>query len=100
MSGLIGVINWQLKDDWMAHRAGYLTKLEGKMSELLPGTDLRSNPHIESKLKIWRNHYNCVTAMLATSGFGRNDSCNTVEVESDSVWEAYVKVNKKLNFQV
>ena len=58
----------------------------------LPETDLRGTLHIESKIKTWKKHYNSLSDMLNTSGFGWNDTTKTIEVESDYVWEAYVKV--------
>ncbi|KAL7181786.1 hypothetical protein ACSBR1_040648 [Camellia fascicularis] len=38
-------------------------------------------------------HYNFVSGMLATSGFGWNDTEKRIDVESDSIWEAYVQRN-------
>ncbi|KAL7184908.1 hypothetical protein ACSBR2_026954 [Camellia fascicularis] len=74
-----------------AFKADYLTRLETKLVDILLGTDLRGCPHIESKIKIWKKHYNSVFGMLTTSGFGWNDTEKRVDVESDSVWEAYVR---------
>ena len=76
----------------MASKAGFLQVLESNLMVALPGTDLRGTPHIESKIKTWKKHYNCLGDMLNTSGFGWNDTMKTIEVESDDVWETYVKV--------
>ncbi|KAI7992183.1 Protein ALP1-like [Camellia lanceoleosa] len=67
----------------LMHIAGYLMKLEEKLLEMLPGTNLCGTPHIESKIKIWKKHYNCVAGMLGTSGFGWNDTEKRIDVEKD-----------------
>ena len=68
-----------------AFKAGYLMKLEEKLLEMLPRRNLHDTPHIETKIKIWKKHYNCVARMLRTSGFGWNDTEKRIDVESDSV---------------
>ncbi|CAL5327460.1 unnamed protein product [Camellia sinensis] len=90
INALMHIVNNGMKQD-NAFKAGYLMKLEEKLLEMLPGTNLRGTPHIESKIKIWKKHYNCVAGMLGTSGFGWNDTEKRIDVESDSVWEAYVR---------
>ncbi|CAL5423842.1 unnamed protein product [Camellia sinensis] len=92
INALMHIVNNGMKQD-NAFKAGYLMKLEEKLLEMLPGTNLRGTPHIESKIKIWKKHYNCVAGMLGTSGFGWNDTKKRIDVESDSVWEAYVQGN-------
>ncbi|CAL5369512.1 unnamed protein product [Camellia sinensis] len=90
ISALLFIVNNGMKVD-NSFQAGYLMKLENKMAELLPGTDLHGSPHIESKIKIWKKQYNSVSGMLATSAFGWNDTEKRINVESDSVWEGYVQ---------
>ncbi|KAH7854018.1 hypothetical protein Vadar_009159 [Vaccinium darrowii] len=57
----------------------------------LPGTDIRANLHIASKIKVWKKNYNSVKDMRNTSGFEWNDSAKMIKVESDTVWEDYCK---------
>ena len=73
-------------------KAGYLHILEDKLIAALPGTDLRGIPHIESKIKMWRKQYNSLVTMLRTSGFGWNSTLKMIEVESNDVWNNYLKV--------
>ncbi|KAL7199745.1 hypothetical protein ACSBR2_021951 [Camellia fascicularis] len=80
---LVSIVNEGMKVD-NAFKAGYLVRLETKLADILPGTDLRGCPHIESKIKIWKKHYNSVSGMLATSGFGWNDTKKRIDVKSDS----------------
>ncbi|PIN09962.1 hypothetical protein CDL12_17451 [Handroanthus impetiginosus] len=64
-------------------RTRYLTVLEKHMMTTFPGTDIRADPHIYSKIHV---------CMMSRSGFGWNDSTNIIVVE-DSVWEKHVKVD-------
>ena len=92
---LIEALKEIVVEGWKADngfKAGFLQVLESKIVAALPGSDLRGMPHIESKIKTWKKHYNSLGDMLNTSGFGWNDTNKTIEVESDDVWEAYVKV--------
>ncbi|CAL5340837.1 unnamed protein product [Camellia sinensis] len=79
------IVNNRMKQD-NAFKANYLMKLEEKLLEMLPETNLRGTLHIESKIKIWKKHYNCVAGMLDTIGFGWNDTEKKVDVENDSIW--------------
>ncbi|KAF5951157.1 hypothetical protein HYC85_009101 [Camellia sinensis] len=72
-------------------RCGFYSELEKLIILAFPGTDLRASPHIESKIKFWRRQYNLLTDMLRLSGFGWNDSEKMILVDSDQVWENYVK---------
>ncbi|XP_011083387.1 uncharacterized protein LOC105165934 [Sesamum indicum] len=55
--------------------------------------NLVAEPHITSKLHVWKKHYSTLTTMLTRSGFGWDDSRNMVTVEEDSVWDDYVKMD-------
>ena len=84
-------------DKWKAEtgqfRAGFFNEVEKALIMALPGTDLRVNPHIDSKIKHWRKQYNLITDMGRLSGFGWDDQQKMVTVDSDEVWNTYVKVN-------
>ncbi|CAL5345332.1 unnamed protein product [Camellia sinensis] len=72
-------------------RCGFYSELEKLIILAFPGTDLRASPHIESKIKFWRRQYNLLTDMLRLSGFGWDDSEKMILVDSDEVWQNYVK---------
>ena len=74
-------------------RSGYLQKLQDIMHAMLPGCDIQANPHIESKLKLWKKQYNAITDMLNCSGFGWNDTDKMVVVDNADIWEAYCLVS-------
>ncbi|GFZ00794.1 RNA-binding (RRM/RBD/RNP motifs) family protein [Actinidia rufa] len=62
---------WKL--DCEQFKGGFYGECEKKIICAFPGTDLRANPHIESKIKMWRKQYNLLQDMLKTSGFGWDD---------------------------
>lgn len=73
-------------------RSGYLQALEKALAHQFPGTDLRGDPHIVSKIHVWKKNYSCLNTMLSRFGFGWNDSTNSIDVCDDQVWKEYVKV--------
>ncbi|CAL5428121.1 unnamed protein product [Camellia sinensis] len=72
-------------------RAGFYSELEKLIILAFLGTDLRASPHIESKIKFWRRQYNLITDMLRLSGFGWDDTDKMISVDSEQVWQNYVK---------
>ncbi|PSS33936.1 Tetratricopeptide repeat protein like [Actinidia chinensis var. chinensis] len=82
-------------DKWKADngqfRSGFYAELEKHIILTFLGTDLRASPHIESKTKLWRRHYNLLTDMLCLSGFGWDDCSKMVTVDSMDVWETHAR---------
>ena len=78
--------------DTGSFKSGTITMIERQLTEMCPESNLRANPHIESKLKMWKKHYSIVYDMLNKSGFGWNDARKCVEVDSDEAWTTYVQV--------
>ncbi|CAL5340926.1 unnamed protein product [Camellia sinensis] len=85
--------NW--KTDNGQFRCGFYSELEKLIILAFPGTNLRASPYIESKIKFWRRQYNFLTDMLRLSGFGWDDSEKMILVDSDQVWQNYVKPDAK-----
>lgn len=73
-------------------KTGYLAVLEKHMSNVFPGTTIKADPHIHSKIHVWKKQYASLSTMLTRSGFGWNDSVNMLDVSSDQVWNDYIKV--------
>ncbi|XP_073138040.1 uncharacterized protein [Henckelia pumila] len=71
-------------------KSGYLNLLESSMKEALPGCDLRGNPHINSKVHVWKKTYSCLVTILSKSGTGWNDITKTIEA-TDETWDALIK---------
>ena len=78
--------------DTGSFKSGTISIIERQLADMCPQSNLRVNPHIESKLKMWKKHYSIVYDMLNKSGFGWNDSKKCVEVDSDEAWTTYVQV--------
>lgn len=79
-------------------KPGHLQALEKKLHNRLPGCDLLAKPHIESRMKTLKTHFQIVHEMLTgpnCSGFGWDPDRKTVTAEKP-VWEAYLKVLIKL----
>ncbi|KAL0448546.1 UNVERIFIED_CONTAM: hypothetical protein Slati_1411000 [Sesamum latifolium] len=66
-------------------------ELENYMLKHFPFCDLKADPHIQSKLHVWKKNYSSLASMMTRSGFGWNDARNMVTVEDNCVWEEYVK---------
>ncbi|KAG8371437.1 hypothetical protein BUALT_Bualt13G0087500 [Buddleja alternifolia] len=74
-------------------RTGYQGFLERAMLQAFPGTTIRADPHINSKIHVWKKNHASIATMLSRSGFGWNDASSTLDVESGEVWDNYVKIN-------
>ena len=59
--------------DTSSFKSDIISMIERQLIEMSPQSNLRVNPHIESKLKMWKKHYSIVYDMLNKSGFGWND---------------------------
>lgn len=54
------------------------------MAKNFPQSDIKAEPHITSKLHVWKKHYMMLTTMLMKSGLGWDESRNIVTVEDDN----------------
>ncbi|KAL8483333.1 hypothetical protein ACS0TY_026140 [Phlomoides rotata] len=73
-------------------KSGYLLLLENVLSVKFPGTDLKGDPYINSKIHVWKKQYACLNSMLSVSGIGLNSSTYHIDALPE-VWDAYVKVD-------
>ncbi|KAL8500325.1 hypothetical protein ACS0TY_020068 [Phlomoides rotata] len=55
-------------------RSGYVTVLEQMMLQAFPNTDLRGDPHINSKMHVWKKQYVALHMIFDGSGIGLNAS--------------------------
>ena len=53
-------------------RGGYLKVVEGWLKKEFPRTDLKANPHIQSKITAVKKSYNSLAKILDRSGVGFN----------------------------
>ncbi|KZV40004.1 hypothetical protein F511_12399 [Dorcoceras hygrometricum] len=54
------------------------------MHAAIPGTDLRGNLHINSKVHVWKKTYGTLVTLLGKSGVGWNVTDNTVEATDET----------------
>ncbi|XP_073284994.1 uncharacterized protein [Primulina huaijiensis] len=71
-------------------KVGYLTLLENAMHTAIPETNIRGNPHINSKIHVWKKTYSTLVTLLSKSGVGWNDTDKTIDA-TDETWESIVK---------
>ncbi|GMP28424.1 hypothetical protein CsSME_00003975 [Camellia sinensis var. sinensis] len=74
---------WKLDNNQF--RAGFYNECEKKILSAFSGTDLRTSPHIDLKIELWRKQYNTLQDMLNISGFGWDDEHKMVLVDSDDI---------------
>ena len=74
--------------------------MEKSLELLCPNSNLKAYPHIESKLKKWKQNFSIVYDMKNTSGFAWNDAKKCIEVDSNDAWDMYVQVNKFIKFLI
>ncbi|KAL0296106.1 UNVERIFIED_CONTAM: hypothetical protein Sradi_6662700 [Sesamum radiatum] len=54
---------------------------------------IRAEPHINSKIHVWKKYYSSLIGMMGKSGFGWDDSRSMVTVSDDTIWEEYCKLD-------
>ncbi|KAL8525508.1 hypothetical protein ACS0TY_014938 [Phlomoides rotata] len=69
-------------------KAGFQRELENGMRKIIPSTDLVANPHINSKIYVWKKEYGALSDLLSKSGIGWNSTTSMLEIEDEGVWES------------
>ncbi|KAG8390219.1 hypothetical protein BUALT_Bualt01G0061100 [Buddleja alternifolia] len=86
--------NWRERLQWLQ------MLLEQAMVQAFPGTNIRADPHINSKITVWRKNYATISTLQSRSGFGWNDATNMITVESEDAWNNFVKVDNFFEFKL
>ncbi|KAH6783799.1 hypothetical protein C2S52_008758 [Perilla frutescens var. hirtella] len=84
------VSGWKCENGF---RTGYLICLEKELLKAFPGSDLRAEPHVNSKMHVWKKCYSSLSFMLGRRGFGWNDETKMFTVENESIWKEHVKID-------
>ncbi|KAL8501839.1 hypothetical protein ACS0TY_021087 [Phlomoides rotata] len=71
---------WKSKN---CFKAGFQRELEKGMRKIIPGTDIVVNPHINSKIHVWKKEYGTLSDLLSKSGIGWNSTTSILEVEDE-----------------
>ncbi|KAL8487191.1 hypothetical protein ACS0TY_023745 [Phlomoides rotata] len=83
---LTDIVNNSWKAD-NGFKPGFQRELEKGMRKRLPGIDLVANPHINSKIHVWKKEYESLFDLLSKSGIGWNCITNTIDVLDEEAWE-------------
>ncbi|KAG8383148.1 hypothetical protein BUALT_Bualt05G0154500 [Buddleja alternifolia] len=65
---------------------GYLNHLADQMMRMFPGTDIRSMPHINSKINVWKKNFETIYQLLSTLGIGWNETIKMLDGLEDA-WD-------------
>ncbi|KAL8492724.1 hypothetical protein ACS0TY_024064 [Phlomoides rotata] len=88
-----------VNDGWKTDngfKAGFQRELEKGIRKLLPGTYILANPHINSKIHVYKKEYNALYDLLSRSGIGWNSTTSMIEVDDESVWDASKRADPQL----
>ncbi|XP_057529788.1 uncharacterized protein LOC130808327 [Amaranthus tricolor] len=91
-----GLLEMSADPSWKADgsfKGGFKSKLEEKLNEKFPGCGLKAIPHIESKIKWFKDKYNVLTEMFRTSGFSWDNEKNMIVCERQS-YEEFCKQHR------
>ncbi|KAL0301838.1 UNVERIFIED_CONTAM: hypothetical protein Sradi_6460600 [Sesamum radiatum] len=73
-------------------RIGYLDMLEQLLRKKCSKSGLKSDPHISSKIHVWKKTHTCIIDILVRSGVGWNKTTQ-MTIVSDEVFDSYVKID-------
>lgn len=76
----------------MVSKLGIFGVLEQHMGQFFPHSNIKADPHISSKIHVWKKTYGALNTILSRSGFGWNDTAHVVDAD-DQVWDAYIQVH-------
>lgn len=76
-------------------KPGYLGELERNLAKVLPNSNIKGKPHIESRMRTLKKDWGIIYDMINgtnTSGFGWDDHRRMVTAD-DAVWDSYIAVS-------
>ncbi|KAL8524459.1 hypothetical protein ACS0TY_014155 [Phlomoides rotata] len=80
-----------VNDGWKAEngfKVRFLRELEKGMRKTLQGTDIVANPHINSKIHVWKKEYSALLDLMSKSGIDWNSTTSMIDVEDEGVSDA------------
>ncbi|KAL8515785.1 hypothetical protein ACS0TY_014468 [Phlomoides rotata] len=73
-------------------KIGYLNLLSTYMKQVFPNTDLKPEPHINSRITVWKRNYHSLFEILKNTGVGLDSTTKMIEA-TDEQWDAFMKVD-------
>ncbi|KAL8505738.1 hypothetical protein ACS0TY_016814 [Phlomoides rotata] len=92
----MGCRSWSKKAE-NGIKAGFQRELEKGIQKLLPGTYIVANPHINSKIRVWKKEYSALSDLLSRSGIGWNSTTSMIKVDDEGEWDASRRVTESTN---
>ncbi|KAL8456640.1 hypothetical protein ACS0TY_034757 [Phlomoides rotata] len=80
------------RDDGLRVPHGYLNQLSMYMKQVFPNTDLKPEPHINSRITVWKRNYHSLFEILKNTGVGLDSTTKMIEA-TDEQWDAFMKVD-------
>ncbi|KAL8481633.1 hypothetical protein ACS0TY_027948 [Phlomoides rotata] len=70
-------------------KTDYLNMLATYMKHVFPNTDLKHEPHITSRITVWKRNYHSLFEILKHTGVGLDSSTKMIEA-TDEQWTAFM----------
>ncbi|KAL8457799.1 hypothetical protein ACS0TY_035610 [Phlomoides rotata] len=77
---------WSIREE----QSDYLNLLGTYMKQVLPNTDLKLEPHINSRITVWKKNYHSLFEILKNTGVGLDLTTKMVEATEEQ-WVAFMK---------
>ncbi|KAL8519024.1 hypothetical protein ACS0TY_010099 [Phlomoides rotata] len=61
-------------------------------NKVFPNTDLKPEPHINSRITVWKRNYHSLFEILKNTGVGLDSTTKMIEA-TDEQWDAFMKVD-------
>ncbi|KAL8473220.1 hypothetical protein ACS0TY_030157 [Phlomoides rotata] len=90
---------FETSQQWRHHREGWKTEngfkigylnLSTYMKQVFPNTNLKPEPHINSRITVWKRNYHSLFEILKNTGVGLDSTTNMIEA-TDEQWDAFMK---------
>ncbi|KAL8523756.1 hypothetical protein ACS0TY_013647 [Phlomoides rotata] len=63
-----------------------------RKEQVFPNTDLKPEPHINSRITVWKRNYHSLFEILKNTGVGLDSTTKMIEA-TDEQWDAFMKVD-------
>ncbi|KAL8469879.1 hypothetical protein ACS0TY_032662 [Phlomoides rotata] len=88
--------SWSVREEQVLSEAMKKIVLEGWKTEngfkVFPNTDLKPEPHINSRITVWKRNYHSLFEILKNTGVGLDSTTKMIEA-TDEQWDAFMKVD-------
>lgn len=86
--------SWLEEREWISN--WLFEFLEDAMKKTFPNTDLRANPHINSKIHVWKKYHGTLMTLLSKGGIGWNETEKMIDATNEA-WEPLEKIDSSVH---